>query len=102
MEWRQAPCHVGGERTGASAGRVFRFGAMNLARLRVFHEVARTGTFTAAAEALSYTPSAVSQQMAKLEAELATALVVRTSRGVTLTDAGVALLQRTRSILGEV
>ena len=75
---------------------------MNLARLRVFHEVAHAGTFSAAADALSYTPSAVSQQMAKLEAELATPLVVRTSRGVTLTDAGTALLERTRSILGEV
>jgi DNA-binding transcriptional LysR family regulator len=75
---------------------------MNLARLRVFHEVARTGTFSAAAEALSYTPSAVSQQMAKLEAELGTPLVLRTPRGVALTDAGSALLERTRSILGEV
>lgn len=75
---------------------------MNLARLRVFAEVARTGTFSAAAETLSYTPSAVSQQMAKLEAELGTPLLVRARGGIALTDAGRALLARTRTILAEV
>lgn len=75
---------------------------MNLARLRIFDEVVRTGTFAAAAESLSYTPSAVSQQMAKLEAELGTALLVRGARGLTLTDAGRALLERARVILAEV
>ena len=42
---------------------------MNLTRLQTFVEVARRGTFAAAADALSFTPSAVSQQMSKLEAE---------------------------------
>ena len=76
--------------------------SVNLGRLQIFDEVARCGTFSAAAEALSYSPSAVSQQMAKLEAELATALVVRTPRGVSLTDAGQLLRDRTQAILAEV
>lgn len=75
---------------------------VNLARLRVFEEVARTGTFAAAADALSYTPSAVSQQMSKLEGELGVVLVARTPRGVKLTDAGRTLLARTATILAEV
>lgn len=75
---------------------------MNLGRLRIFDEVARRGTFAGAADALSYTPSAVSQQMAKLEAELASVLLVRTPRGVRLTDAGRVLADRTRAILAEV
>ena len=45
---------------------------MNLTRLQTFVEVVRRGTFAGAADALSFTPSAVSQQMAKLEAELGT------------------------------
>ena len=41
---------------------------MNLTRLETFVEVVRCGTFARAADALAFTPSAVSQQMAKLEA----------------------------------
>jgi len=61
---------------------------MNLTRLQTFVEVARRGTFAAAADALSFTPSAVSQQMSKLEAELGTHLMDRESGGVQLTEAG--------------
>jgi DNA-binding transcriptional LysR family regulator len=61
---------------------------MNLTRLQTFVEVARCGTFAAAADALSFTPSAVSQQMAKLEAETGQALLVREAGGVRLTEAG--------------
>jgi DNA-binding transcriptional LysR family regulator len=75
---------------------------MNLGRLRMLHEVARHGTFAGAAEALSYSPSAVSQQMARLEAELDTVLLIRTPRGVELTDAGRALLAHANRILAEV
>jgi DNA-binding transcriptional LysR family regulator len=50
------------------------FPAVNLTRLETFVEVVRHGTFAGAAAALSFTPSAVSQQMAKLEAELRTSL----------------------------
>jgi DNA-binding transcriptional LysR family regulator len=61
---------------------------MNLTRLQTFVEVARRGTFAGAAEALSFTPSAVSQQMTKLEAETGTSLLVREASGVRLTEAG--------------
>ena len=64
---------------------------MNLTRLQTFVEVARLGTFAAADHALSFTPSAVSQQMTKLEAETGTALLVREATGVRLTEAGRVL-----------
>lgn len=75
---------------------------MNLARLRVFEAVARLGTFAGAAEALSFTPSAISQQMSRLEAEVGAALVQRSPRGVQLTPAGEVLLARAQRILDEV
>jgi DNA-binding transcriptional LysR family regulator len=65
---------------------------MNLTRLQTFATVVRLGTFAAAADALSFTPSAVSQQMSRLEAELGVALLVRGASGagrqVVLTEAG--------------
>jgi len=65
---------------------------MNLTRLQTFATVVRLGTFAAAADALSFTPSAVSQQMSKLEAELGVALLLRGASGpgkqVELTEAG--------------
>jgi len=61
---------------------------MNLTRLQTFVEVVRRGTFAGAADALSFTPSAVSQQMTKLEAETGTPLLVREASGVRLTEAG--------------
>src|ERR1700727_111387 len=54
---------------------------LNVTRLRVLREVANRGSFSAAAEALSYTQSAVSQQIARLEAETQTALIERRARG---------------------
>jgi DNA-binding transcriptional LysR family regulator len=65
---------------------------LDVRRLRVLREVAARGSFSAAAEALAYTPSAVSQQMAALEREAGTTLVERSARGVRLTDAGRALV----------
>ena len=61
---------------------------MNLTRLQTFVEVVRRGTFAGAADALSFTPSAVSQQMAKLEAETGASLILRDGAGVQLTEAG--------------
>jgi len=55
---------------------------MNLTRLQTFVEVVQRGTFAGAAEALSFTPSAVSQQMARLETEAGTALLTRDAAGV--------------------
>src|SRR3954469_332594 len=65
---------------------------LDVRRMRVLREVARRGSFSAAADALAYTQSAVSQQIAALEREAGTRLVERNARGVRLTDAGRALV----------
>ena len=72
-----------------------------LRHLRVFREVARLGSLTAAAESLAYTQPAVSQQMAALERRAGMPLLERTTRGVRLTDAGEALLRHAEAILTE-
>ena len=61
---------------------------LDVRRMRVLREVAVRGSFSAAAEALSFTQSAVSQQIAALEREAGTTLVQRSARGVRLTEAG--------------
>jgi DNA-binding transcriptional LysR family regulator len=75
---------------------------MNLTRLQTFVEVVRRGTFAGAAEALSFTPSAVSQQMTKLEAETGTSLLVREASGVRLTEAGRLLHEHAVGIVEAV
>lgn len=75
---------------------------LDVTRLRVLREVVRAGSISGAARALSYTPSAVSQQLAKLEREAGTRLVVRSSRGVRPTEAGAALAARADDILGRL
>lgn len=72
---------------------------LDVRRLRVLREVATHGSFSAAAEALAYTQSAVSQQIAALEREAGARLVDRAARGVTLTDAGRALMVHADAIL---
>jgi DNA-binding transcriptional LysR family regulator len=72
---------------------------LNVARLRVLSEVARQGTFSAAADELSYTQSAISQQIAALEAETGMTLLERRPRGVRLTSAGRTLVEHTEGIL---
>ena len=71
-------------------------------RLRVLREVAKQGSFSAAADALSYTQSAVSQQVAALERETGTTLLQRGAGGVRLTDAGEALVARADVILAQL
>jgi DNA-binding transcriptional LysR family regulator len=71
-------------------------------RLGVLATIARTGGVLAAASALHVTPSAVSQQLARLEREVGVALVVRSSRGVELTEVGVALAERGARIEAEL
>ncbi|MFE2045986.1 LysR family transcriptional regulator [Streptomyces sp. NPDC059477] len=71
-------------------------------RLAVFREVARRGSFARAAQALRLTPSAVSQQMAALERAARTRLFERSTRGVTLTVAGTALLRTADAVHGEL
>jgi len=75
---------------------------LDVRRLRVLREVALRGSFSAAAQALTYTQSAVSQQIAALEREAGTRLVERDGRGIRLTDAGRALVRRADSILVEL
>jgi DNA-binding transcriptional LysR family regulator len=65
----------------------------------VLCEVARCGSLTGAAEVLSYTPSAVSQQIAVLEREVGMALFERRARGVILTEAGRVLVEHANPIL---
>ncbi|MCW2933551.1 MAG: LysR family transcriptional regulator [Actinomycetia bacterium] len=72
---------------------------MDVRRLRLLLELARRGTITAVAEALAYTPSAVSQQFAVLEREAGVPLLERTGRRVALTPAGMILAQYAESIL---
>jgi DNA-binding transcriptional LysR family regulator len=75
---------------------------LNVARLRILSEVAQRGSFSAAAEALSYTQSAVSQQIAALEAETGMTLLERGPRGVRLTGAGRTLVEHTEGILARL
>ncbi|MGM9471349.1 LysR family transcriptional regulator [Pseudarthrobacter sp. YS3] len=62
-------------------------------RLRVLLAIARTGGVLAAADELGISPSAVSQQLTKLEDETGHALVVRTPKGSVLTPAGLAVAE---------
>lgn len=71
-------------------------------KLRSLREVALRGTVTAAADALGYTPSAVSQQIAALEKELGVAVLERQGRNVGLTDAGRLLVDHSTGILHEL
>jgi DNA-binding transcriptional LysR family regulator len=75
---------------------------LNVARLKVLKEVAYRGSFSAAAEELSYTQSAISQQIAALEAEAGTALLQRHARGVSLTAAGQMLMGHAEGILARL
>src|SRR5262245_52921345 len=74
----------------------------DLRRLRAFHAVARSGSFSAAARELGYTQSVVSHHVAPLESEFALTLVNRGTRPVSLTDAGTRLLRRSEPALGHI
>jgi molybdate transport repressor ModE-like protein len=75
---------------------------LDVRRLKVLKEVAERGSFSAAAESLNFTQSAVSQQIAALEKETGTTLLQRGPGGVRLTDAGSALVRHTEAILGQL
>ncbi|WP_034091766.1 LysR family transcriptional regulator [Streptacidiphilus albus] len=68
-------------------------------QLQVLTEVARTGSYTAAAEALGYTQPAVSYQMRTLERSVGAPLTTRQGRGIRLTAAGQALARHAESVL---
>ncbi|MFI6845438.1 LysR family transcriptional regulator [Kitasatospora sp. NPDC050467] len=67
--------------------------------LRVLRAVARTGSFSAAARELGCTQPAISQQMKALEKAVDTPLVVRSGRGMQLSEAGRVLLKHATGIL---
>jgi DNA-binding transcriptional LysR family regulator len=75
---------------------------LDVRRLRVLCEVARRGSFSAAAAALGYTQPAISRQIATLEAEVGAMLVRRIPKGVVLTDAGRLLVERGETILARL
>jgi DNA-binding transcriptional LysR family regulator len=72
---------------------------LDLRRLRLLHELHARGTIAAVAEALQYTPSAVSQQLAVLEREAGLPLLERAGRGVRLTDAALVLVRHADALL---
>jgi DNA-binding transcriptional LysR family regulator len=72
---------------------------LELRRLRLLRELHARGTIAAVADALQYTPSAVSQQLAVLERETGLALLERAGRGVRLTDAAVVLAGHAEALL---
>jgi DNA-binding transcriptional LysR family regulator len=75
---------------------------LDVKRLKVLREVAALSSFSAAAEKLGYTQSAVSQQIAALEREAGTTLIERNPRGLRLTDAGEALVRHADKILARL
>ncbi|WP_328421679.1 LysR family transcriptional regulator [Micromonospora sp. NBC_00389] len=72
---------------------------LDVRRLRLLRDLARLGTIAAVAEAYTYTPSAVSQQLAALQREAGVALLERVGRRVALTPTGEALVRQTEVVL---
>src|SRR3954469_4480382 len=72
---------------------------LDLRRLRLLRELHQRGTIAAVADALQFTPSAVSQQLGILEREAGVQLLERAGRGVRLTDAALGLVEHTEALL---
>jgi DNA-binding transcriptional LysR family regulator len=72
---------------------------LDLRRLRLLYELHERETIAAVADALQFTPSAVSQQLAVLEREAGVALLERAGRGVRLTDAALVLVRHAEALL---
>jgi DNA-binding transcriptional LysR family regulator len=77
-------------------------GELTVAGLRVVREVDRQGSFSAAAERLGYTQSAVSRQVALMEEAAGSMLFERHARGVRLTEAGQVVIRRADAVLAEL
>ncbi|NLE82152.1 MAG: LysR family transcriptional regulator [Rhodococcus sp.] len=75
---------------------------LSLHRLKLLRELERRGTVTAAAQALNYTVSAVSQQLSLLERDAGTILFEKRGRRMVLTEAGVVLAEHAEEILAAV
>lgn len=76
--------------------------SVNLDQLKSVDAVARHGSVAAAAASLHLTPSAVSQQITKLDREVGHRLLARHGRGVRLTDTGMLLADHARELLSRV
>src|ERR1700679_1056618 len=74
----------------------------SLADLTAFIAVADHRSFRVAASRLGVTPSALSHSMRQLEERLGSRLLHRTTRSVSLTDAGVRLLERLRPAIDQI
>ena len=72
---------------------------LDLSRLRALHAVSVHGSVAGAATALGYTPSAISQQIAKLERETRTTLLERRGRGIALTEEALHLAATAQELL---
>lgn len=73
-----------------------------LQAMKIFERVVEEGGFAAAARAMDMSPPVVTRMVAELEQHLGTRLLQRTTRKLSLTDAGEAYLQRVRAILHEI
>ncbi len=76
--------------------------ALDPRRLLLFRSVARSGSLSAGARELGLTQPAVSQQLRQLERQAGNPLLLRTSRGVALTEAGAVLLARADAVAGQL
>ena len=72
---------------------------LDVRKLRVLRELSERGTIAATAEALSFTPSAISQQLSALERETGVELLAREGRRLTLTEPARRLVARTDEVL---
>ena len=75
---------------------------MDWGKLKVFHAVARSGSFTAAGKSLKLSQSAVSRQINALEKSLGVILFHRHSRGLLLTAQGEALNETAREVAAKL
>ena len=75
---------------------------LDLHRLRLLRELQRHGTLAAVARALSYSPSAISQQLSQLETETGVRLLEHVGRGVRLTGQARILVAHTEAILEQL
>jgi DNA-binding transcriptional LysR family regulator len=75
---------------------------LDVKRLQVLLSVVELGSVTAAADALVYTPSAVSQQLRRLEREVGQPLMRRHARGMSPTDAGEVLAAHARTVIRQL
>jgi DNA-binding transcriptional LysR family regulator len=75
---------------------------LDLRRLYLLRELHARGTIAAVAEALSYSPSAVSQQLSQLEREAGVELLERAGRNVRLTEAALLLVDHAEALLARM